>query len=295
MTTIKPTMKIQAVLVLLLSVLTGPLARAGELQSFPDVTLVPTDWADGDSFRVRFPDGEEHTLRLYGADCLEWHVSTDTDARRLRAQRRYFGISTHGESPQESIDLAKFMGKAAAVEVRKLLENPFTVHTAFADGRGDGRFHRIYAFVELHDGRDLATTLVEKGLARAYGVYRGQIDGTSRDEFRELLKDRELVAARKGVGIWSYTDWETLPDERQAERREEEEAQIAMGKGEPTRAVQINTASRDELMQIPGVGEVTANRIIEARPFVSQEDLLRVNGIGMKTLEKIKPYLAEVE
>jgi len=288
-------MKIQAVLILLLSVLTGPLARAGELQSFPDVTLVPTDWADGDSFRVRFPNGEEHTLRLYGADCLEWHVSTDTDARRLRAQRRYFGISTHGESPQESIDLAKFMGKAAAVEVRKLLEHPFTVHTAFADGRGDGRFHRIYAFVELHDGRDLATTLVGKGLARAYGVYRGQIDGTSRDEFRELLKDRELVAARKGVGIWSYTDWETLPDERRAERREEEEAQMAMGKGEPTQAVQINTASRDELMQIPGIGEVTANRIIEARPFVSPEDLLRVNGIGMKTLQKIQPYLAEVE
>jgi hypothetical protein len=48
--------------------------------------------ADEDSFQIQTPEGQEHTIRLYGADCIEWHVSDDSDARRLRAQRRYFGI-----------------------------------------------------------------------------------------------------------------------------------------------------------------------------------------------------------
>lgn len=142
-------------------------ARGSELQTIGEVTLIPTEWADGDSFRVKFPDGKEQTLRLYGADCIEWHVTDSSDARRLRAHRRYFGISDHGGSPQSSIQLAKDQGAAAGAFVKKVLAEPFTVHTAFADGRGDSRYSRIYAFVETAKGEDLATLLVEEGLARA--------------------------------------------------------------------------------------------------------------------------------
>lgn len=51
--------------------------------------------------------------------------------------------------------------------------------------------------------------------------------------------------------------------------------------------IDINTASKEELQKIIGVGPVIAERIIEARPFSSLYDLLRVKGIGEKTLEKI--------
>jgi hypothetical protein len=63
------------------------------LQALEGCVLVQTDWADGDSFRVAVVEGFSMTVRLYGADCLEWHVNDPSDARRLRAQRRYFGIS----------------------------------------------------------------------------------------------------------------------------------------------------------------------------------------------------------
>jgi len=43
---------------------TLPLATAAELQAIEGCTLVPTDWADGDSFRVKLPAGEELTVRL---------------------------------------------------------------------------------------------------------------------------------------------------------------------------------------------------------------------------------------
>lgn len=55
-----------------------------------------------------------------------------------------------------------------------------------------------------------------------------------------------------------------------------------------------NTAARDELMKLPGVGEVTANRIIESRPYSKPEDLLEVSGIGKQTLLQLEPFL-EVE
>ncbi len=71
--------------------------------------LVTTEWADGDSFSVRFPDGKVQAIRLYGADCIEMHVSgDDSNARRLRDQRRYFGI--------DDILTAKSFGEAAKLE-----------------------------------------------------------------------------------------------------------------------------------------------------------------------------------
>ncbi len=62
--------------------------------------------------------------------------------------------------------------------------------------------------------------------------------------------------------------------------------------------VQINLADVRELMQLPGIGEVLAARIVEDRelngPYECIEDLLRVKGIGEAKLEELRPY-ARVE
>ena len=264
---------------------------AAELRSFEGCRLVEAPWADGDSFPVRFPDGSEHTVRLYGADCLEANVNDSTDARRLRAQRRYFGISDYGDSARASIELAKSFGSKATDEVRELLENPFTVHTAFADAGGSGQYERVYAFVQTADGEDLATLLVRRGLARAYGIARSTAQGVHRDEYRERLEDAELVAARKGLGAWARTDWEALPEERLIERREESETAIATGRAPPSESLSINEASAEDLARIPGIGEVKARRIIDARPFETTDGLRRVSGIGPATMEDIREFV----
>lgn len=268
-------------------------ATAQPLTTWKQCKLIRTEWSDGDSFQIQVPDGSLHTIRLYGADCFEWHVTDETDARRLRAQRRYFGISDFGGAPQVSIDAAKAIGKAAADEVAVALEAPFFVHTAFSDARGDGKHKRIYAFVTTAGGEDLAERLIRLGLARAFGVSRETQTGKSSKEYRAFLLDMELQAAKRGAGAWAKTNWDLLPAERQAERREAEELGLATAASKLQQGQKINPniAARDELMLLPGVGEVTANRIIEGRPFQKPGDLLNIEGIGPKTLERMTPYL----
>lgn len=59
--------------------------------------------------------------------------------------------------------------------------------------------------------------------------------------------------------------------------------------------VNLNTATKEELKTIPGVGDVTAQRIIDYREengsFNSIEELKNVERIGDKTFEKIKEYV----
>lgn len=58
--------------------------------------------------------------------------------------------------------------------------------------------------------------------------------------------------------------------------------------------VNINTASKEELLELPGIGEVTAEKIINYRDnnnFTKIEDLKNVNGIGTATYNKLKDLI----
>ncbi len=59
--------------------------------------------------------------------------------------------------------------------------------------------------------------------------------------------------------------------------------------------VDINRATWVEWMQLPGIGEILARRIVsdqKARgPFTSVDDLDRVSGVGAVTLDTIRPWL----
>jgi competence protein ComEA len=62
----------------------------------------------------------------------------------------------------------------------------------------------------------------------------------------------------------------------------------------PTGPINVNRATQDELRQLPGIGPVLSQRILEARrarPFAKVDDLRRVTGIGPKTLEKLRPHV----
>ena len=66
------------------------------------------------------------------------------------------------------------------------------------------------------------------------------------------------------------------------------------GEEQSPQKIDINRAEPWLLEALPGIGEVLAQRIVDYRsengPFRRIEDLLKVNGIGTATFEKIKDY-----
>jgi competence ComEA-like helix-hairpin-helix protein len=64
----------------------------------------------------------------------------------------------------------------------------------------------------------------------------------------------------------------------------------------PAPPVDINRANEDELRTLPGIGDVLAARIVEARerdgPFASLDDLRRVRGLGRAKLERLTSAIA---
>lgn len=60
-------------------------------------------------------------------------------------------------------------------------------------------------------------------------------------------------------------------------------------------ALDLNQATVEDLQAVPGIGPALARRIIDYRkihgPFTQVDDLLKVKGIGEKSLEKIRRYL----
>jgi len=59
--------------------------------------------------------------------------------------------------------------------------------------------------------------------------------------------------------------------------------------------VNLNTATSEQLQQVPGIGPATAGKILQMRktygPFKSVDDLLAIRGLGAKRLEKMRKYL----
>ena len=71
---------------------------------------------------------------------------------------------------------------------------------------------------------------------------------------------------------------------------------LAAEGGDLSGVVNVNTATAEQLMLLPGIGEAKARAILERRKdqggFKTVDELLEVKGIGAAALDKIRPFVA---
>ena len=82
----------------------------------------------------------------------------------------------------------------------------------------------------------------------------------------------------------------SLPPSPKAAAREEK-PEAASKKLAPGQRVNINTASKEELEMLPGIGPTKSQAIIDSRPYNTTEDIMKVKGIKQGTFNKIKDYI----
>jgi competence protein ComEA len=99
-----------------------------------------------------------------------------------------------------------------------------------------------------------------------------------------------VVTAALLVLALGLLGWHVLAAQRWMARPTTAEAEAA-----PAFRVDLNRADRAELLQLPGVGDSLAGRILEYRQanggFRSVEDLRHVRGVGPAVLERLRPYI----
>ncbi|HYL68305.1 MAG TPA: helix-hairpin-helix domain-containing protein [Candidatus Limnocylindria bacterium] len=63
----------------------------------------------------------------------------------------------------------------------------------------------------------------------------------------------------------------------------------------PAKPIDLNTATVEQLEELPGIGPTTAKAIVQFReksgPLKRVEDLLAIHGISKARLEKLRPYV----
>jgi competence protein ComEA len=109
----------------------------------------------------------------------------------------------------------------------------------------------------------------------------------------DLPKDEELIAVDYSSGkavdkvVDDYESSDGVKEDDNTNNNEDGEKDG----DEEADCISINNATLAELQEINGVGESTAIKIMDGRPYESIEDLLDVNGIGEVTLDKMRDQI----
>ncbi len=93
-----------------------------------------------------------------------------------------------------------------------------------------------------------------------------------------------------GMGLNAF-GWKPLKDRQNAPQKEKLKQAV---KQDAVIKIDIRTATKEELVLLPGIGEKRAEDIMTYRqhtPFARSSDLIKIKGIGIKTYEKMLPML----
>jgi len=149
------------------------------------------------------------------------------------------------------------------------------------------KFYKVILDYQEPELKGIGFILPNKGSKEPlqnYAVTIDKVESVTGIDFFYALPDEieEEIESKINLSKWSFS--RTKTSYKQYSKREQ-----------PVGIVNINYASKEELMALKGIGPVLAERIIQYRrangKFRSVEELIKVKGIGSKTLEKLRPYI----
>lgn len=171
-----------------------PVATA-TYETFSSCQLIEHRQNDGDSFRVKLPDGRVEQFRLYYVDAPESDFRSyrggETNRERIHEQAGEFGITD-----EQAVEIGK---KAKKLVHQTLSRGSFTVQTRWDDPFNDRRYH---AFITPASGPLLEETLVREGLVRIHTKPAPLPDGTAVKAQLAKLHQLEAEAKRSRRGGW---------------------------------------------------------------------------------------------
>ena len=138
---------------------------------------------------------------------------------------------------------------------------------------------QMFSFDVAGDKNDKNITVEIRGEVQREGVYEMK-RGSSLSQLLELcgINEKADISGISLQHVLYHKELIIIPEKKEK------------------KLISINSADIEDLAMLPGIGEKTAERIIEYRrefgSFLNLEDIMNVKGIGRAKYEKIKGYIA---